>query len=302
MTSPQVAIVGAGIAGLSCARALAERGITSQLFDKSRGPGGRISSKRAAPSAVDLGAQYFTAREPAFQAQVETAAQAGALARWQPRIATASSEGFQLSPDDQNRWVGTPRMGAFAHFLAEGLDIAPATRIETLDALRQRFDRIVLAIPADQARDLVSGVAPPAQAPCWAAWVDIDVDQPFDAAFVSHDAVRWIANDSSKPGRTHSRRWVVHATPQWSQDHLELTPAQALSQLIDAARTIMPAAFSVVDSGIHRWRFARPWDGQPPVDGGCILVDEQVILAGDYCMGGRVEGAWLSGRHAAELI
>lgn len=41
-----VAIIGAGMAGLSCARALVQAGVAVELFDKGRGPGGRMSTRR----------------------------------------------------------------------------------------------------------------------------------------------------------------------------------------------------------------------------------------------------------------
>ena len=61
MTAP-IAIIGTGIAGLSAAQALIAAGQNVELFDKSRGSGGRMASKRTDAGSVDLGAQYFTAR------------------------------------------------------------------------------------------------------------------------------------------------------------------------------------------------------------------------------------------------
>src|SRR3982751_5969019 len=65
MTVP-IAIIGTGIAGLSAAQALQAAGHSVHLFDKSRGSGGRMSSKRSDAGALDMGAQYFTARDRRF--------------------------------------------------------------------------------------------------------------------------------------------------------------------------------------------------------------------------------------------
>ncbi len=70
MTVP-IAIIGTGIAGLSAARALKDAGHVVQLFDKSRGSGGRMSSKRSDAGALDMGAQYFTARDRRFVNEVQ---------------------------------------------------------------------------------------------------------------------------------------------------------------------------------------------------------------------------------------
>ena len=67
-----VAIIGAGLAGLSCAQALVQAGYQVHVFDKSRGPSGRMSTRRAedhaGPWQCDRGAQYFTARDATFRA------------------------------------------------------------------------------------------------------------------------------------------------------------------------------------------------------------------------------------------
>ena len=87
------AVVGAGIAGLSCARALTEAGVRVTVLDKSRGPAGRMSTRRGDGWACDHGAQYFTARDPRFQAEVTRWLAAGVAARWQPRLTVFGAAG-----------------------------------------------------------------------------------------------------------------------------------------------------------------------------------------------------------------
>jgi len=69
----RVAIIGAGMTGASAASQLRAAGAEVVVFDKARGPGGRMTSKRLvsdntalAQSSLDLGAQYFTVRHPRF--------------------------------------------------------------------------------------------------------------------------------------------------------------------------------------------------------------------------------------------
>ncbi|HQY71364.1 MAG TPA: FAD-dependent oxidoreductase, partial [Pseudomonadales bacterium] len=54
--APRVAIIGAGIAGLSCATHLVQHGCTVSLFDRSRGPAGRMSTRRGEGWQCDHGA------------------------------------------------------------------------------------------------------------------------------------------------------------------------------------------------------------------------------------------------------
>ena len=90
-----VAVIGAGLSGLSCAHALLQAGHTVHLFDKSRGPSGRMSTRRAedahGPWQCDHGAQYFTARDAAFRAEV---------ARWQQAEVPDAGNAVQLDAPD----------------------------------------------------------------------------------------------------------------------------------------------------------------------------------------------------------
>ena len=59
----KIAIIGSGIAGLSAARELRQNGVDVYLYEKSRGVGGRMSTRYAGDWEFDHGAQYFTAQD-----------------------------------------------------------------------------------------------------------------------------------------------------------------------------------------------------------------------------------------------
>src|SRR5512146_1128134 len=86
MAGVRVAVVGAGIAGLACAQELARADAKVTVFERSRGLGGRLATRRQGAVAVDHGAQCVTARGRAFARYAEIALRAGALDAWQPRI------------------------------------------------------------------------------------------------------------------------------------------------------------------------------------------------------------------------
>jgi renalase len=304
----KVAIVGAGMAGLSCATALSRAGDEVVLFDKGRGPGGRMSSRRidtAEGEAVfDHGAQFFTARDPAFVAQVEAWAAAGVCAPWPAAGADA--------------WVGTPAMNAPIRALAaeaavtwgcqvEALSAAPdGWRLHTAQGDQGPFDQVVLALPAEQtapmaaphAPDMAQAARETRSAPCWtlmtafAERLPVTVDTLRDRG-----AIGWAARNSAKPGRAALETWVIQASPEWSAAHLELEAGDVADRLASAFAeatgvALPPALVSVA----HRWRFARAgaaglaafWN--PAIGLGCC---------GDWLIGPRVECAWLSGHSLA---
>ena len=128
---PKIAIIGAGIAGLSCARELQQAGIHVQLFEKSKGPSGRMSTRRGPDWQCDHGAQYFTAQHPDFKAEVSRWQAAGIAQAWEPRLKVFEEQPRHHKPNPVIRYVGTPTMTAPAQHLAQGLNIQPQVMPKT---------------------------------------------------------------------------------------------------------------------------------------------------------------------------
>lgn len=303
----RVVIVGAGIAGLACADRLARAGHAVALFDKGRGPGGRMSTRRAEAGgralSFDHGAQYFTARDPAFVSAVGGWEAAGVAARWPA-----------AGPD---AWVGTPGMNAPVRALAAAHAVTWGTRIDRLErdgagwrTGGEPFDAAVVAVPAEQAAPLLLPHHPAFAArataarsqPCWTAMAAFD--RPLPAAinvFRDRGAIGWAACNSAKPGRGGPEAWVVQASPAWSFEHLEdgaeaVAPA-LLALLADELGAPLPAP---VHLSAHRWRFARSGGAGGPE----LLWDPALRLGacGDWLLAPRVEAAWLSGRRLGERM
>jgi renalase len=307
----RIAIVGAGLAGLSCAQALRAGGIEVTLFDKGRGAGGRMATRRIETTlgvtAFDHGAQYFTARDPAFCAEVQAWATAGLASRW-----AAAGE---------DAWVGAPAMNAPLKALAADLDVRWATRVDTVerdaagwslagDGWRaDGFDALISALPAEQTAALLGDAAPALAAiaaatpsePCWTAMAVFADRLPTPAdVHKSEGPAAWAARNSAKPGRTGPEAWVVQASPDWSRRRLEDEPTAVAPDLLGffLEAAALPA-IGPVHLSAHRWRYARSgrararelWDGRLRI-GAC----------GDWLIGPRVENAWLSGRELARAV
>ena len=66
MQNKKIAIIGAGISGLTVAKELSKLNEVT-IFDKSRGVGGRMATKRIDDYHFDHGAQFFTAKSQEFK-------------------------------------------------------------------------------------------------------------------------------------------------------------------------------------------------------------------------------------------
>jgi renalase len=318
-----IAVIGAGIAGLSSATTLQQAGHKVHVFDKSRGPAGRMSTRRGDSWQCDHGAQYFTARDPAFRAEVARWQEAGVAALWTPRLQVLNDD-TERSPDATlERFVGTPRMTSPARFLADALQATYETTIlelkQHVDAkgwqllgaeqglLEQRFDAVVLAVPAPQAVPLLqlspNLAAIAANARMRASWALMlryaaPVDLPFDAAFVNRGPLKWIARDRNKPRRSGQECWLLHATPDWSDAHIEDNADSVTTALLQAFAELGGPAPQQWTT--HRWRYAIP---EPALDKVCVWDSASNLgLCGDWLNGSKVEGAWLSGRALGEKV
>jgi len=319
ITARDIAIVGAGIAGLAAGRVLQDAGHRVQVFDKSRSTGGRLCTRRGEDWQADHGAQYFTARHPLFAAELQRWTDAGAAALWQPRLITLGGDGQHTLNPAVQRYVGAPRMGAPAKLLSTGLTVHTQSTINCLQRLNglwqlqsaehgllpTGFDTVLLAQPAAQAATLLGTTQSPLAAladsvkmrGCWALMLRFSapVAVDFDAAFINKGALGWMARDSHKPGRIGQETWIAQATAVWSEAHIEATADEALALLLPEFSGWTGAVPD--QTSAHRWRYA---DCEQPANLGCVWsADEQLGVCGDWLNGGRVEGAWLSGRQLA---
>ena len=113
-----IAIIGAGMAGLTAARALDEAGLQVTVFEKGRGLGGRLSTRRGETGQFDHGAAFFTVRHPAFITEAAAWREEGAVEVWPGKLVHLTQRGLEAAyPDD--RYVSVPGMSALGRFLAE---------------------------------------------------------------------------------------------------------------------------------------------------------------------------------------
>ncbi len=334
---PRVLVIGAGMAGATAAALLCRMGIDVSLADKSRGPGGRLSSRRSIPRSgvdpqarnaraegpFDHGPPGFAVADPRFLRQVRMWEAAGAVAR-------ISEEGAEPPV-----FVGVPRSSALIrHVLASvvgsserAIPLHTGVRVTSIaqtpegwqvqddNGVLGTWDRVIVTAPGPQTHAILADALPElaqqvgriAYRPAWVAMLSgatgieqtrLDLDGPLSFAI----------RQDTLPGRTVPERWVVHATDAWSAEHLEDDPA-AVAEALGAAFT--DATGGTFDACVaHRWRYANVQRsaetdrGHGPEE---LLRSDGVIVAGDSCVdptaaASGVEAAWRSGAAAAGAV
>jgi renalase len=322
MSVMKIAILGAGLAGISAARALIARGHDVTIFDKGRGPGGRLATRRMEAEGrklqFDHGAQYLRAEGAGFAAalaEAETAPWPDATRRvGVPSMSAVPRALLGAIPCVASRHVGqiTGNPGAWmlrhwdARLVRPGQPLPHSSPEEA-----EPFDAVLLTMPATQARAVLGPQAPSLSdamgairyAPCWTVMASFAerLSLPETLRPEAH-AIGWAARDSAKPGRDAAQEnWVIQAGPAWTRAHLEL-PADAIAQPLLAALASfsaapLPAPFTAV---AHRWRYSLL---EAPLGEPCLWDGaERIGYASDGCIGGRTEAAWDSGAALAAKV
>lgn len=312
-TMSTVAVIGGGMAGVTAARRLVMAGADVTVFEKSRGLGGRLATRRMDGGySADHGAQFLAAESPAFRAFLEQAVDAGSIATW------------NVSSGTDKWYVGTPAMNSFLKTEPPGFDLrvsshvaavsADAREVELtlLDGNTETFDQVIITAPAPQAAAMLNGahsnmagaLASVEIAPNWTLMLVFS--EPVNPGFTfwseDHAVLGWIACNSSKPGRDFAAdSWTVQASADWSTKFLELEKEEAGERLFEAFRDLVGGDLPTpLVQTVHRWRYARTITplGKPFLSG----AEGRIYLAGDWCLGAGVECAFESGLAVAEAI
>jgi predicted NAD/FAD-dependent oxidoreductase len=331
----QIAVIGAGLSGAGCARALAEAGHELHLFDKSRGAGGRLATRRmqwvdsegqSHCTPIDHGAVGFEARSAAFQALVADGVTSGLLARWQPKLAGDGLEGADLLP----LYVPVPDMPAFCRCLVDGLPLTASFAVDSLQRTPAGwvlnaggvshphvFDAVVLALPPAQAAPLLSPhradwARHAAVTPMLPGWTLMGVaHEPFkavdwQAAKPNSGPLAWVIRHESRPGRQAvpgQSHWVAHARAAWSRQHLERSAPWVQAELQMALERCLGQALQWQHLQVHRWRYALPQPNRSlPADNSWWDPELGLGVCGDFLGGAGAEGAWSSGQALAAAV
>ena len=325
-----MAIIGAGLAGLTCGTALQGMVDNLRIFEKSIFPGGRIGRFRAGGYEFNHGAQYFTVNHPLFWNIVSAWQNEGIVRPWDGWIVELQKGQIINSDMSTQRFVGVPRMQKIVENLTRHCDLVTSANIAELEhqdaggwrLFTERgdyqglFDIVIVATTAPQAVELCRPVAAISKAAdnvdmtvCWSAMFAFDrpLNLPYDAAFVLDSPLSWISryqrtedeDDGEDEGDADC--WVLHASPEWSQQYVASFRGRVMNALLDAfwEATDLPV-HKPASASVHCWKHALPIN---PISEDSLFDETRAIGAcGDWCTAPRIEGAVLSGFSMADRV
>ena len=277
-----VVVVGAGIAGLACARELADSGVPARVLERGSRPGGRLASEWLDGRFADVGAAYVTADDRSFQGRLQSWRIEGLARPW-----TDTFRG-QHGPGPM-RWAAPGGLSSLATSLATGLDITYNTEVTELP----EAEYVVLAMPGPEALRVAD--LPAARTQTWEPALTVVLTYPrrswadFGGVFVNdHPVLATVCDDGDRRG-DGAPVLVAHSTPRHATDQGPEAMAEAVNALLGIAD---------VPRVVHRrWPYAVP---RPRPE--AFARSGHVYLCGDAFGRPRVQTAWLSGRAVAHDI
>jgi predicted NAD/FAD-dependent oxidoreductase len=313
----KIAIIGAGIAGLTAATLLKEAGQYVQVFEKARGPGGRTSTRRTDHGDFDHGAQYFTMRDQNFVNFLADKKFKANIAAWQGDFRIWKNGHFEPEVIQDDRYVFVPGMNALCKAMAALCPVSYNTRVSTLEQkgfgwnLHSEagedlgiFERVISTAPPAQSFELLHGKAsftPKIQSlkmtPCYTLMLSYADGRalPHDSVkLIDHSVLGWASNNHTKPGRGSNFNTIVLQTaPEWSWANIN-TDRSLMEQIIlkSAEEVFGMDLKNPALTAVHGWLYSSP---QSSSDARYYHDSQSGISAcGDWCLGARIECAFLS--------
>jgi predicted NAD/FAD-dependent oxidoreductase len=320
-------VIGAGVAGLTVARALQQAGQEVVVLEKSRGFGGRAATRTRHGNRIDHGAQYFTVRDDRFQKQVDAWLEAGIVQIWTQALHTLNAGGLSAGQPSYPRYIFPNGMNGIGKALAEDVTVKRETRASQIIQQDSHYEviteagetflaaQVIVNTPAEQALALCEaldlGEAKEKLEhiylnPCIALLAGYDLNHKPDwhGVRVKDDAlngISWIAHDSSKRTDPAHTVIVIHASPEFSQENYSRYDTDRdglIRELLMTASELEPWLAEPLWTDSQRWRYAQ---AQTSHDAPFVQVNN-LFFCGDWCGGSKLEDAYLSGLELARAL
>lgn len=310
-----LAIIGGGLSGLVAAHKLQDK-FDVTLFEKSRGVGGRMSTRRAEPYQFDHGAQYFTARSQEFKDFLKPHIESGLVKNWDAKVLSIEKGKKPYKREwFEPHYVCAPQMNSLCKSLQDKINCHFSVEVSKLERVGEKwniidtkgdgqgiFDWVVMSVPSHQASILLphefeylEAVRNVEMTGCYSVMLGFEVlpKLSWDIAMPKNSLISWIAVNSLKPKRETAPSILIQTNNHWADEHMDQDMNKMgeviVQEFIDL--TDIPAA-NIMHKVTHRWKYA---DTKTPAQEP-FFIDSQLKIGvcGDWCIMGRVESAFTS--------
>ena len=291
MNKFKTVVIGAGIAGLTAARALRRAGENVLVLEKSRGLGGRAATRRLHGHRLDHGAQYFTVRDERFQTQVDQWLDEGQLKVWSEGFHTLTDKGLETPSGGHPRYVFPTGMNTIGKLLGAELEIQTQSKVERITRVGEGWrlelegdspitaERVLINVPAPQAlalcrdaelsQETMNALQEVKFAPCFTLMAGYQrQDLEWRGVTVKAEEVSktlsWMSRDSSKRSESSDEiTLVLNASPDFSEKHLEGNREVVREEMLAAATALGEWITAPNWTDMQRWLYSMVTEPYP---------------------------------------
>ena len=297
-TKPKIIILGAGMSGIACALSL-YKNFDVQIYEKSRGMGGRLCAKRLPQGVFHFGAQFCTANTTAFHNFLNDSNAINFL-----------GSSFDLDTgsniETKNYFVGGDGMHSLLKKYDEVLNIHYNHKAIDLDEKRKlisfnsgqkiSYDILISSLPLPQAREIFQTEIEHDAifSPCLSVGMSINGNH-----FYEHNAYKNINKDVAWLGSScfynskNKETWVLQFSPKASLAMMDNSDFTIQASAENCLKNIVNGEYEIIHSGIFRWKYALC--NRSNLKNKFTFISDDSFAIGDWNISPRVESAYISG-------
>lgn len=329
----KIAVIGAGISGLTAGRELANAGHEVAVFEKSGGYGGRLATRYAGKDnqqKLDHGVSFFTAESTEFKSLVSELSSKDILKAWEGKYAHRDESGKVTVKENESPYFYAPEgMNTVGKYLGRNLDIRLNEKVGGLThigenrrkkkswmlnfptALTESADAVIISAPARQAYALLNTTIDEIDTLKLIREIDeVEYESQFsllvgfqkadmpdwNALECEDDIIQYISNESTKRENGNAHSLVVHTTNEFAKKHIDSDRDKVEEIITDRLAEILGGWAALADwKQLHFWRYSRVVNPLPHDYMEIKGNDTPLALVGGYMNGNTVESAYLSG-------
>ena len=320
-----VAVIGAGITGITLANLLQKK-VKLTVFEKSRGVGGRMSTRRVEPYQFNHGAQYFKVENKEFKYFLQPLIQNKIIKHMEANHIEIFNKEVIKSTKNYNKkyYIAESKMSSVVKYLInDNFFIKLLCKIEKtikennkwfiIDSNKVSYgpyDWLFITIPPNQAVEILYNnfkfmdiIKKIKMRSCYSLMLGFNKVKKFDfdtALFLNED-VQWLSIKKKILENKEYYNLLINSSYNFAEQNINGSKDKISNYLIKQVTDILKCDLNNYGhKALHFWKYAMSEKNNNL--GSLLDEDLKVIVCGDWCMNGKVEGAFLSAKDAANNL
>ena len=320
-----VAVIGAGITGITLANLLQKK-VNLTVFEKSRGVGGRMATRRAEPYQFNHGTQYFKIENKEFKDFLQPLILNKIIKPLEAnQIEILNKEVIKRTKIyNKQYFTAESKMNSVVKYLINNnLSIKLLCKIEKIIKENDKwflidsgqvsfgpYDWLIITIPPNQAKEILYNnfkfldiIKKIKMRSCYSLMLGFDKfgEFDFDTALFLDEEVQWLSIRKIILENKEYYNLLINSSYNFAEQNINGSKDKISDHLIKQVSDILKCKLNNYEhKALHFWKYAMSEKNNNL--GSLLDEDFKIIVCGDWCMNGKVEGGFLSAKDAVNKL